>query len=97
MGDDIGLWIVQAGLLAHEWSCIAIVPRDESRDGKHFITKAEQKANADLFAAAPAMPEALKAAVSQVHLTDRSEPLSPDVQRVFDQCCAAIAKAEGKS
>lgn len=47
--------------------------------------------------AASEMLEALKAAVSQVHLTNRTEPMSPEVQRVFDQCCAAIAKAEGRS
>ena len=61
MGDDEGLWIVQAGLEAYEWSCIAIVPRDEDRSGKHFITKREQYANAALFAAAPTMLDALKA------------------------------------
>ncbi len=56
----------------------------------------EGEANARLIAAAPELLEALKAAVSQVHLTNSSEPMSPDVKRVFDQCCAAIAKAEGK-
>ena len=58
-------------------------------------TDAEVRAIADLAAAAPDMLDALKAAVSQVHLTDSTEPMSPDVKRVFDQCCYAIAKAEG--
>lgn len=87
MGDDIGLWIVQAGLEAYEWSCIAIVCRDDDRSGKHFITKAEQKANADLFAAATEMLAALK------HIDDIWDGEPEDMQPVR----AAIAKAEGRS
>jgi hypothetical protein len=59
MGDDVGLWVVQQGLEAYQWSCIAIVPRDEDRSGSHFITKREQYANARLIAAAPDLLEAL--------------------------------------
>ena len=65
-------------------------------DGNEMSRK-ENEANARLIAAAPEMLEALNAAVSQVHLTNSTEPMSPDVKRVFDQCCAAIAKAEGRS
>lgn len=90
MGEDVGLWIVQAGLEAYEWSCIAIVCRDEDRNGKHFITKAEQKANADLFSAAPEMFEAL-------HLVGMSagwQYLTFETRELIQK---AIDKAEGRS
>lgn len=90
MGDDVGLWVVQAGLLAHEWSCIAIVTRDDDRHGKHFITKAEQKANATLFAAAPEMLDALKDALHFITDIDNSH-------RSVRKIRAAIAKAEGRA
>lgn len=90
MGSDVGLWIVQAGLEAYEWSCIAIVPRDDDRSGKHFITKAEQKANARLFAAAP---ELLAVAKMVAALSDRWGEQGELVQAAR----AAIAKATGAS
>jgi len=68
MGSADGLWIVQAGLEAYEWSCIAIVTRDEDRSGKHFITKAEQNANAALFAAAPTLLQAVKGLLEATEL-----------------------------
>jgi len=65
MGADVGLWIVQSGLEAFQWSCIAIVTDDEdgtARDsGGRFIGRSEQEANARLIAAAPELVEALKA------------------------------------
>lgn len=79
MGSDDGLWVVQAGLEAFEWSCIAIVCRDEDRSGAHFITKAEQAENAQLFAAAPDLLEALKAMVMNdiIHIGTATKPRLP--------------------
>lgn len=94
MGSDQGLWIVQAGLEAHEWSCIAIVPRDEDRSGKHFITKAEQKANANLFSAAP---ELLAAAIAQEELMRAPGDPTENIRRVIKMRRAAISKATGAS
>ncbi len=88
MGSDVGLWIVQAGLQAYEWSCIAIVPRDDEKSGKHFITKSEQDANANLFAASPELLQMLKHAV---HWHDQLT--AEDVARYE----AVIAKAEGRA
>lgn len=92
MGEDVGLWIVQDGLEAHQWSCIAIVTDDEdgsARDeGGRFIGRNEQRANARLIAAAPDMLEALHKIINNwddLHPKDRA------------QARAAIAKAEGRS
>lgn len=95
VGSDVGLWVVQAGLKAHEWSCIAIVPRDEDRDGKHFITKAEQKANADLFAAAPEMLVMLRECRATLAFAagdgdDQANQFIAEIDAVMD-------KAEGRS
>lgn len=87
MGSDVGFWIVQACSEAYEWSCIAIVCRDEDRSGKHFITKAEQKANAELFAAAPDLLAALRPFAEH--------PDDWTVETV-QAAIAAIAKAGGK-
>jgi hypothetical protein len=91
MGSADGLWVVQAGLVASEWSCIAIVCRDEDRSGAHFITKAEQAANARLFAAAPDLLEALKVAFDYFP----TEGAHFDKSSVVGAIHAAIAKAEG--
>lgn len=95
MGGDVGLWVVQAGLLAHEWSCIAIVPRDEDRNGKHFITKAEQKANAYLIAAAPEMLAILRECRATLAFAagDSDDPANDFVAEID----AVLAKAEGRS
>jgi hypothetical protein len=94
MGEDVGLWIVQDGLEAHQWSCIAIVTDDEdgsARDeGGRFIGRNEQRANARLIAAAPEMLEAL-------HLAGMSagwQYMTAETRAVIE---AAIAKAEGRS
>lgn len=93
MGSADGFWIVQAGLEAYEWSCIAIVCRDNDRSGKHFITKAEQKANADLFAAAP---DLLEAAASTLRALE-AEYGRRGAEVNFSALYSAIAKAEGRS
>lgn len=97
MGSADGFWIVQSGLEAYEWSCIAIVCRDEDRSGKHFITKAEQKANADMFAAAPEMMEALRLVIEEK--APRYHDCTDDGLPKCAWCFAeeAIAKAEGRS
>lgn len=95
MGINDGLWIVQAGLMAHEWSCIAIVPHDEDRHGKHFITKAEQKANANLFSAGPQMLEALRYAESRCVSEAAYPHASLEDRKLRDLVVAAIAAAEG--
>lgn len=101
LGDDEGLWIVQAGLKAYEWSTIAIVCRDEDRGGKHFITKAEQKANADLFAASDDMLEALRELSNALDdvLCNSGTPGfdSGRLGRAQDTARSAIAKATGAS
>lgn len=96
MGSFVGLWVVQAGLVAHEWSCIAIVPRDEDRSGKHFITKCEQYANAALFAAAPDMLEALEWFVELVSSGDVGF-WNPEDEDKVKFARAAISKAKGES
>jgi hypothetical protein len=98
MGSDVGLWVVQAGLEAYEWSCIAIVPRDEDRSGKHFITKAEQKANAELLAAAPDLLVALKAMLAWGQEPDPESKSVREQQlsNAWQAARAAIAKTEGQ-
>jgi hypothetical protein len=98
MGSDVGLWIVQAGLEAYEWSCIAIVPRDDDRSGKHFITKAEQKANAELFGAAPLLLDTLRQQKAWVNhwLDDHAHGLKPTEDSLRDALAeieAAMLKA----
>lgn len=70
MGEDIGLWIVQDGLEARQWSCLAIVTDDEdgtARDeGGRFIGRNEQRANARLIAAAPDLLAQLKIAYAHI-------------------------------
>lgn len=50
MGADFGLWLVQDGLKPFQWSCVAMVMRDDEDIRRHpdtrFITKDEQEANA---------------------------------------------------
>lgn len=99
MGDADVLCIVQAGLEDYEWSCIAIVTRDEDRSGKHFITEAEQKANAELFAASPDMLDTLRQQKAWVNhwLTDIAHNLKPtegSLREALSDIEAAIAKAE---
>ena len=102
MGSADGFWIVQSGLEAYEWSCIAIVCRDEDRSGKHFITKAEQKANADLFVAAPDMLEAineLRLELGHAEWGDgrgASELLQSIIDTWHPKLVALVDKAEGK-
>ena len=99
MGDDEGLWIVQAGLQAYEWSCIAIVPRDDDKSGKHFITKREQYANAALFADAPAMLEALRQQRAWVqHWSEDAaaglKPTSESLAAALSSIDAALSNSE---
>ena len=99
MGSADGFWIVQSGLEAYEWSCISIVCRDDDRSGKHFITKAEQKANADLFAAAPDMLNALRMQKAWVNhwLTDVAHNLKPtegSLREALADIEAAMIKAQ---
>lgn len=96
MGSDVGLWIVQAGLEAFEWSCIAIVTRDDDRSGKHFITKREQESNARLFAAAPDLLAALTVLADDIseRFDMESASTNPGLKAAVADARAAIAKAE---
>ncbi len=93
MGADVGFWIVQDGLEARQWSCIAIVTDDEdgtARDeGGRFIGRNEQRANARLIAAAPEMLEALRT-------MEMAESLS-EIEEALRVGQAALAKAEGRA
>jgi len=104
MGSDIGLWIVEANKEAYEWTCIASVPRDDedTRSAEaRFITKAEQRANAQLLAAAPTMYEALESApiLSKYHghAGFESERFIADYLKWWEMRSYALTKAGRQS
>lgn len=95
MGAEIGLSVVQAGLKTYEWEFIAMVCQstagDEIMGRQRFISPDEQKANANLIAAAP---DLLK--IADQYKSDLLYPPSKDsIQRRLQLIEAVIAKAEG--
>jgi hypothetical protein len=104
MGEDIGLWIVQDGLEARQWSCIAVVTDDEdgtARDeGGRFIGRNEQRANARVIAAGPDMLKALHEAYDRLSADYQNLSTGnwhdPDAALVASTVLDAIAKAEGR-
>lgn len=102
MGEEYGLWIVEAGKQTYEWRCLASVHQEtEYFDKSLHISPREQAANARLFAAAPDLLRECEVHLSWLrHVRPQATGKLPgSVLDGFDQAIkglsAVIAKAKG--